>query len=98
MDLQFGCSIPYPTAEHFATASSKLNADPAYLSAGAQYLQTTKEKPGFERINSQFFIAFAGIPKIELPPYCREKRERMFEIRTYRKLQRSQGPEESGHV
>jgi hypothetical protein len=75
--------IPYPTVEHFATASIKMSADPAYLSAGLQYLQTTKEKPGFERINSQFFIAFAEIPKIELPAYCREKRERMFEIRTY---------------
>ena len=83
--------IPYPTAEHFATAASKLNADAGYLSAGAQYLQTTKEKPGFERINSQFFIAFAGIPKIELPPYCREKRERMFEIRTYESYSEAKG-------
>ena len=28
-------------------------------------------------------VAFAGMPKLELPPYSREKKGRMFEIRTY---------------
>jgi hypothetical protein len=75
--------IPYPTAELMAMAGAKLNADPVYKAAAAAYLQTPKDKPGFDRINSQFFVAFAGIPRIELPVYCREKRARMFEIRTY---------------
>jgi hypothetical protein len=75
--------IPYPTVEHFGIAGAKLATDPVYQAAGSRYLQTTKDKPGFDRIDSQFFVAFSGIPKIELPPYCREKRSRMFEIRTY---------------
>ena len=75
--------IPYPTIEQFANAGARLAADPIYQAAGSHYLQTVKDKPGFERIESQFFIAFAGIPRIELPPYCREKRARLFEIRTY---------------
>ena len=28
-------------------------------------------------------LAFSGMPKIELPAYSREKRARMFEVRTY---------------
>ena len=27
--------------------------------------------------------AFAGMPRLELPAYCREKKPRIFEVRTY---------------
>src|SRR5207244_11692593 len=40
-------------------------------------------KPGFERIDSWFLLAFSGMPKIEQPPYSREKKARIFELRTY---------------
>ncbi len=75
--------LPYPTIETFATAVTKLNADREHQQAGAEYLQTAKDNPGFERIDSWLMLAFAGMPKIELPPYSKEKKPRMFEIRTY---------------
>jgi hypothetical protein len=28
-------------------------------------------------------VAFAGMPKLELPAYCRDKKPRLFELRTY---------------
>src|ERR1035438_822628 len=28
-------------------------------------------------------LAFEGLPKLELPAYCRERKPRMFEMRTY---------------
>jgi hypothetical protein len=75
--------IPYPTLEVYAAAAAKLNADSDYQQAGAEYLQTAKEKPGFVRIDSWLLQAFAGIPKIEQPPYSKQKSPRMFEVRTY---------------
>ena len=75
--------IPYPSIAAFATASARLNADPEFQSAGAEWLQSPKANPAFERIDSWLMLAFAGMPKLELPAYSRERKPRMFEIRTY---------------
>ena len=75
--------IPYASLDAFATVTAKLKSDPDYLSAGEAYLQTPKAKPGFTRIDSWLMLAFAGIPKLELPAYSRQKQPRIFEIRTY---------------
>ena len=75
--------IPYPDLDTFAKATTELPQDDQYLSAGAEYLHVPKTKPNFARIESWLLRAFAGMPKIELPDYSREKKERIFEIRTY---------------
>jgi hypothetical protein len=75
--------IPYPSIAAFAAAGARLNADPQYQKAGTDYLHSPKSDPAFERIDSWLMLAFAGMPKVELPPYCREKKPRMFELRTY---------------
>ncbi len=75
--------VPHPSIQSFATAWSRINGDPEYLKAGSEYLQTPKSNPGFQRIDSWLMLAFAGMPKLELPPYCREKKPRIFELRTY---------------
>ena len=73
----------YPSLEVFVTATARLNADAEHQKAGAEYLNLPKTNPAFERIDSWLMLAFAGLPKLELPAYCREKKARMFEIRTY---------------
>ncbi len=75
--------IPYPSLEAFATASARLNADSEYQRAAAPYRQTPKSKAAFQRIDSWLLLAFAGMPKLELPAYSREKQPRLFELRTY---------------
>lgn len=75
--------IPYPSLELVAAATARLNADPECQKAGAAYLQSPKAKPAFDRIDSWLLLAFAGLPKLELPAYSREKKPRMFELRTY---------------
>lgn len=75
--------LPHPSFRSFAAASARINADPEYLKAGSEYLQTPKSNPGFQRIDSWLLLAFAGMPKLELPPYCKEKKPRIFELRTY---------------
>ena len=75
--------IPYPSLDSFATAHARLGADPEYQSAAAEYLNVPKDSPAFERIDSWLMRAFAGMPKVELPAYCQERKPRMFEMRTY---------------
>jgi len=75
--------IPYPSIESFARAALALNADEDYQKAGAEYLQSPKDTPAFDRIDSWLMLAFAGMPRLELPAYSTERKPRMFEIRTY---------------
>jgi len=75
--------LPYPSLEVFQTATQRLGADAEYLKAGAAHLETPKANPSFERLDSWLLLAFAGMPKLELPPYCREKKPRIMELRTY---------------
>jgi len=66
----------YPSLEVFATATARLSAD-------AEYLNSPKTNPAFERIDSWLMLAFAGLLKLDLPAYCCERKPRVFEIRTY---------------
>lgn len=75
--------IPYPNLEAFSSVTARLKADSEYRSAGEEYLQRPPDKAVFTRIDSWFLRAFAGMPKIELPEYSREKKARIFELRTY---------------
>jgi len=75
--------VPYPSLSAFAEATNQLAGDSELQKAGAEYLQTPKNHPGFERIDSWLMLAFAGMPRLELAAYSREKKTRMFELRTY---------------
>jgi hypothetical protein len=75
--------IPYASLESLTTISGRIAADEEYQKAGAAYLQTPKSAPAFERIDSWLMRAFSGMPRLELPAYSKEKKSRMFEIRTY---------------
>jgi hypothetical protein len=73
----------YPSLDVFAAAHTRENAGLELLKAGAEYLTSPKSNPAFERIDSWLMLAFAGLPKLELPSYCKEKKPRIFELRTY---------------
>jgi hypothetical protein len=75
--------IPHPSLESFSTAWSRLHADSDYQKAGANYLQTAKADPAFDRIDSWLLLAFEGMPRLEVPALTREKKQRVFEMRTY---------------
>ncbi len=75
--------ISYASVDAFANAAVRLAADPDYQKSGAEYLQSPKSKPAFERIDSWLLLAFTGMPRLELPTYSREKKPRLFELRTY---------------
>jgi hypothetical protein len=75
--------IPYPSLDSFVKATARLNSLSGLDAAAQEYLQSPKTNPGFDRIDSWLMLAFAGMPKIEQPDYSRNKKARMFELRTY---------------
>lgn len=75
--------LPYSSMDGLAGVTGHLNADAEYQKAGANYLNLPKSTPGFDRIDSWLLLAFAGMPKLELAAYSRERRPRLFELRTY---------------
>jgi hypothetical protein len=74
---------PYGSLDALGKATAKLNAELPVATAASAYLQAPKDNPMFDRIDSWVLLAFAGMPRVELPSYCREKTARMFEIRIY---------------
>ena len=72
--------LPHRSVESLVTASHGLFADQGFLKAGASHIETPREKPAFKRVESSLFLAFDGIPKIEIPT---EVDTRVFQLRIY---------------
>lgn len=76
--------ITHPTLDSFVHAGVTLAADPAVRAVARDYLEAPKASPVFERIDSSLFIAFAGMPRLELPAFSRDRAPtRVFEMRDY---------------
>ena len=57
--------IQFPTIGKFTAMNQQLAADKEYQTAAASYFDREKKDPVFERIESRFMKAFAGMPVIE---------------------------------
>ncbi len=76
--------ITHPTLESAVTASTALLSDPALRAAGKDYLEVPRAQAAFERIDSWLLLAFASMPKMEVPAFSRSRApDRLFEMRTY---------------
>jgi hypothetical protein len=76
--------IPHASLDSFVQVSATLNADPVVQSAGAAYLRTPKAAPAFERVDAWLLLAFASMPRLELPAFSRDRvPTRVFEMRDY---------------
>ncbi len=71
--------LTYSSIEQFAGARLALENDGKYLSAGKAYLDVAADAPAFVRLESSLMVAFAGMPKLELP----KRGPRVLELRTY---------------
>ena len=75
--------IPFPKISTFADLNKTLAADKEYQTAAAEYFSRDLKDPVYDRIESRFLKAFAGIPVIEVPAVSAEKKPRLFELRLY---------------
>ena len=71
--------LPAPSFDALLAAEQKVLSDPEYLKAGADFLDAPYNDPGFVRVDSSLLLAFAGMPKLDVPPAT----PRIFELRTY---------------
>jgi hypothetical protein len=75
--------IPHPTMDSFATATDRVRSDPEYQKAGAEFINAPATEPSYVRVESSLLVAFASIPKLEVPAGTAQKKPRLFELRTY---------------
>lgn len=76
--------IPHPSLESFVSVSADLNADSAVQKAGQAYLEVGKDNPVYTRIDSWLLRAFAGMPRLELPAFSKQRvKTRLLEMRSY---------------
>jgi hypothetical protein len=73
----------HPSAESAITIHDRLVDDPEYMKAAAAFMNAPATEPGYVRVESFLFGAFAGMPKLEVPPAAAENKPRIFELRTY---------------
>ena len=75
--------IPYASLDALGGLNTALAADAGYQEAAADYFAIEKKSAPYSRIESRLMKAFAGIPVLEQPAYSKEKKPRLFELRTY---------------
>jgi hypothetical protein len=74
---------PHSSPESAVTIHDRVAADPEYLKAGAAFINAPPTEPAYVRVESFLLAAFAGMPRLELPPGTAENKPRIFELRTY---------------
>ncbi|HXT41373.1 MAG TPA: NIPSNAP family protein [Candidatus Angelobacter sp.] len=75
--------IPHKTIESFGTALDHVRSDADYQKAGAAFINSVPTDPSYVRVESSLMVAFAGMPKLEVPALAKANQSRVFELRTY---------------
>ena len=75
--------IPGASVEALATLDLKLAEDHAFLDVAAPFWNATAAAPAFQRVESSLLEAFAGWPRLTLPPATAARGKRIFQLRTY---------------
>jgi hypothetical protein len=79
-ELKVVALITYSAPEQFATLAARLAADAEHQTAGAEYLNAKAADPVYTRIESAFFVAIEGLPKLARPD---ASKPRLFNLRIY---------------
>jgi hypothetical protein len=74
---------PHASIESAVTIHDRVASDPDFVKAGVAFINATPTEPAYVRAESFLLGAFAGMPKLELPPQTSGNQPRIFELRTY---------------
>jgi hypothetical protein len=75
--------LTHPSLESVATIHKRVQADPEYQTAGAEFINAPATNPAYVRVDSSLMVSFEGMPKIEVPSFPDGGKSRLFELRTY---------------
>lgn len=73
--------LPFASWNGMNDAREKFESDEAVLKSDFANLPPTD--PGYIRKQSSVLLAFKSVPKLEIPTQAKEKKSRIFELRTY---------------
>ncbi|RTL61069.1 MAG: NIPSNAP family containing protein [Sphingobacteriales bacterium] len=74
---------PYTSLNAIITVAEKLKADKDYQTAGAEYINAVYNNPPYSRMENILLQAFPLAPQMELPDLKNERKERVYELRSY---------------
>lgn len=74
---------PLQTMEQLLTLPKKLQKDAAYLELAKPYLDEAYNNPSYTRLETILLQAFPLAPGLTLPDLKTEKKERVYELRSY---------------
>lgn len=75
--------VPIKSLDQILKLTVKLNDDKAYQSAGAEYINAVYTAPPYSRMETILLHAFPLAPQMQLPALKSEKKERVYELRSY---------------
>ncbi len=75
--------VPIGTLDNSIKLIDKLGEDKIYQSAGAAYINAMHTSPPYARMETILLLAFPLAPQMNLPALKSEKKDRVYELRSY---------------
>lgn len=75
--------VPLKAFDMVVKLPAKLGADKVYQSAGAEYINAAYSEPPYTRIETIILQAFSLAPQMKTPELKTDKRDRVYELRSY---------------
>jgi hypothetical protein len=75
--------MPVQSLDMVAKLPAKLAADKVYQTAGAEYVNAVYKTPPYTRMETILMQAFPLAPKMQVPALKSDKKDRVYELRSY---------------
>jgi hypothetical protein len=75
--------MPLQSLDMIIKLPAKLAADKAYQTAGAEYINAVYKMPPYTRMETMLMQAFPLAPKMQVPVLKSDKKDRVYELRSY---------------
>lgn len=75
--------VPVKSMEMITSVSAKLKDDKEYQAAGSEYINASYKTPPYARMETIILHAFSLAPKMQLPALKGDRKERVYELRSY---------------
>jgi len=83
IDKKIYILIPYKTLDQFEKLPAKMEEDAVYQQAASEYLNTSYDKPVYDRIETILMQAFEYMPMLKKPKLSGNRSDRIYELRSY---------------
>lgn len=75
--------IPVSSTDEAYRLDDHLEKDQEYLTTGKAYIQAAHNQPNYQRMETILLRAFSDMPKFAKPVLSGEKKDRIYELRSY---------------